>query len=43
MISNRSTFFCNSCQKWQIIWLTDRISQVIPLAIWLIQNQQLKE
>ena len=43
IISNRSTFFCDTCQKWEIILLTNINSQVIPLRIWLIQNLQLRE
>ena len=43
IISNRSTFFCNSCQKWSIILLTPFNSQAIPLRIWQTQNQQLRE
>ena len=43
IISNRSTFFCDSCQKQPIILLTTINSQAIPLRIWQTQNQQLRE
>ena len=41
--SNRSTFFCVSCQKQLNILLTTINSQAIPLLKWQTQNQQLRE
>ena len=43
VISNRSTFFCDLCQKWGIILLTTFKSHDIPQRAWQIQNQLLKE
>ena len=40
-ISNRSSFFCNLCQKLIIIVLTQSLSEDIHSRLWRIQNQQL--